>query len=349
MNKYLKLYIIFIGLIGLLASCEKDEVRTVMSDNPISPTIVTFPDLTLQRTHGNDTLVFVGTPVDPGFQASANYYLEACVSGTNFADPVQLISDITDDAMKITVTDLNSALLKSFPADQATSLDFRIRANLVVDAGTGALGTSTNPLSYSSEIKTVSVTPYGLPRLDLINSGIDQKIESALGDGVYTGYVNLTTSNPFTLNDPDTGTNYGDDGSGSGLAVNGDAIPVDADGWHKLNADINALTYDMQPYMVGVVGAFTNWGEDPDHMMDYNAAKGYWYITIDLPTGPMKFRLNSLWDVNWGPGEDMDLPANGGTMSLPNSSGNIIISAAGNYTIHFTITGSSGSVTFIKN
>lgn len=347
MNKYLKLYIIFIGLIGLLASCEKDEVKTIMSDNPIPPTIVTFPDLNLQRTHGNDTLVFMGTPVDPGFQASANYYLEACASGTNFADPVQLISSVTDDAMKITVTDLNAALLKSFPADQATSLDFRIRANLVVDAGTGALGTSTNPLSYSSEIKTVSVTPYGLPRLDLLNSGTDQKIESALGNGVYTGYVYLNTSNPFTLKDPDTGTIYGD--NSTALAVNGDPIPADANGWNKLDADINNLTYSINPYAVGVVGAFTSWGENPDHMMDYNVAKGYWYITIDLPAGPMKFRLNSKWDVNWGPGEDMDLPASGGTMSLPNSSGNIIISAAGNYTIHFTITGSSGSVTFIKN
>jgi hypothetical protein len=325
-------------------------MKVVMLDNPIAPTLQTLPDLTLQRSAGNDTLTFSGTAVDPGFQASANYFLEACATGTNFADPITLISGTSPDAMKIAVKDLNTTLLKKFPGDVPTTVDVRLRANLVVDAGTGALGTASKPLSYSSDIQTVDVTPYGLPRLDLIGSGMDQKIQSVLGDGVYTGYVNLTASNPFTLNDPDTGTNYGDDGSDNGkLAVDGAAITPPEDGWFQFDVDVNKLTYDLQPYNVGVVGEFTGWGNDPDHMMAYDTDKGYWYIDIDLPAGPMKFRLNSDWTVNWGPGADTDLPADGGTLGLPDSNGNINITAAGNYTIHLTLNGSSGSVTFIKN
>jgi hypothetical protein len=341
MNKKL-IYLILVGVAGLLFSCEKDEDKVYMSENPIPPTIVTMPDLTLRRTNASEMLEFKGTPVDPGFQASTTYFLEACASGNNFANVTGITSGIQDTSFKISVSDLNSLFLKNFPADQASTVDFRIRAVLIADAGTGVAS-----FTYNSEIKTTDVTPYGLPRLDLIGSGTDQKIESAAGDGIYTGIVKMDVTKPFTLRDPDTGTEYG--ASGSALAVNGSGITAGENGWHQLDVDINALTYSLSPYLVGVVGEFTGWGSNPDHLMEYDQSKGYWYITMDLPAGPMKFRLNSKWDVNWGPGADTNLPANGGTLSLPNSSGNIIISAAGNYTIHLTLSGSSGSVTFIKN
>lgn len=347
MSKKSIIYLAFVGLIGLFSSCEKDGTNVVMLANPTAPTIQTMPDLTLKRTNGTDTLTFVGTPVDPGFQASATYILEAAAAGTNFADPISIVSGPKDKAMKITVSDLNGLLLKKFPADQASSLDFRIRAVLTVDSGTGAPGSSSNPMQYSSETKTVSVTPYGLPRLDLVGSGVTQKVESALGNGIYTGYVKLDAAKPFTLKDPDTNTSYG--ATGSALAVNGAAITPGGSGWYKLDVNVNNLTFALSQYSIGVVGEFTGWGGSADFPMDYDAAKGYWFITIDLPAGPMKFRLNSAWSVNWGPGADTNLPATGGTLALPNSNGNIVISAGGNYTIHFTVTGSSGSVTFIKN
>jgi starch-binding outer membrane protein SusE/F len=346
MNKKL-LYLAFIGLLGLSSSCEKDETKVVMSASPIAPTIQTMPNLTLQRTNGTSILEFVGTPVDPGFEASANYFLEASASGTNFANPIVLVSDIQPTSLKISVSDLNGILIRTFPTDVATSIDFRIRSVLVVDAGTGAPGTSTAPFTYNSEIKTASVTTYGLPRLDLIDSGIAQKVESALGDGKYTGFVKLDVTKPFTLRNPDTNTAYGS--TGGKLAVNGAGIAVQTGGWNKLDVDLNALTYTVAPYSVGVVGAFTDWGGSPDHVMDFDIAKGHWFITLNLPVGPMKFRLNSAWDVNWGPDGDKDLPAGGGMLPLPNSSGNINITAAGNYTIHVTVSGSSGSCTFIKN
>lgn len=347
MSKKLIIYLAFIGLVGLLFSCEKDETKVIMSASPVAPTLTTVPDLTLQRNNGTNMLEFVGTAVDPGFVASANYFLEACASGNKFASTVSLISGTNPASMKISVSDLNGILIKSFPTDETTAIDIRLRSVLVVDAGTGAPGTSSAPFEYVSATKTVNATTYGLPRLDLINSGITQKIESALGDGKYTGYVKLDNTKPFTLKDPDANIVYG--ASGSNLSVNGSAIPVENNGWNKLTADVKALTYTIDPYSVGVVGAFTDWGSSADHLMEYDSAKGYWAITIDLPAGPMKFRLNSKWDVNWGPDGDKDLPASGGTLSLPNSNGNINITAAGNYTIHLTVSGTSGSCTFIKN
>lgn len=182
-----------------------------------------------------------------------------------------------------------------------------------------------------------------MPRLDLIGSGVTQKIESALGDGKYTGFVKLDVTKAFTLKDPDANIVYG--ANGAALAVNGPAITAGANGWHKLNADTQALTYSSDPYMVGLVGSATpnGWGS-PDQKMDYNAQTGTWYITIDLVAGDIKFRLNDGWAWNLG----------GTTDNLVHNGANIPVTA-GNYTISLTITvpapigSEAGTFTIVKN
>jgi len=332
------IYLTIIGLFGLLLSCEKDGENVVMLENPVAPTIKTVPDLTLKRANGTNILEFAGTPVEPGFAASATYFLEACKSGTNFADVIVLASGVQPTSFKVSVSDLNSAFLKKFPADQATSIDLRIRAVLTVDAGTGAPGTGTKPFEYNSAIKTATVTTYGLPRLDLVNSGVAQKVESALGDGKYSGFIKLDATKSFTLKDPDTNVTYG--GTGSTLAVNGAAIIPPASGWHKATFDTKALTFKLEPYMIGLIGSATPNGWDtPDQKMDYDAATGTWKITITLVTGEIKFRLNDGWAWNLG----------GTTDNLTQGGANIPVTA-GNYTITLTIiNGTTGTFKIVKN
>lgn len=333
-----KIYIIFIALLGLFVSCEKDEVQVVMLDNPTAPTIVALPNLTLERNNGTDTLEFVGTNVDPGFVASANYFLEAAAAGTNFADKLVVATSVQGTSFKITVSDLNGLLLKKFEADEATSVDFRLRSQLIVDAGTGAPGTSSNPFEYISEVKTANVTTYGLPRLNLLNSGIEQKIESALGNGVYKGYVKLSKDNPFTLQNPDTDKVYG--GSGGVLTEGGSAIAASNSGWHMLEANTNAMTFSTTEYFIGLVGSATPNGWDtPDQKMDYDAKTGTWNITIDLAAGEVKFRLNDGWAWNLG-----------GPLNKLTQGGDNIPVTAGNWTISLAINAdNTGSATFVKN
>jgi len=264
MNKKIIKYLTFIGLFSLILSCEKDETKVVMPSNPIPPTIQTLPDLTLIRDNGLNTIEFVGTLVDPGFNASATYFLEVCEEGNNFVNSLTLYSGVQDTSIKFTVSELNGLLLKQFVADQTTSVDFRIRSVLVVDAGTGALGTSSNPLVYTSSVTTADITIYGLPRLDLINNSIVfGKVESALGDGNYAGFVKLDVTKPYILKNPDTNTEYG--GSGGTLSVNGAEITPGATGWHKLTVSTSALTYSTSEYQIGLVGSATpnGWGS-PD-------------------------------------------------------------------------------------
>lgn len=343
MSKHSIIYLLLIGFVAFFSSCEKDETKVVMSSNPVAPTLNALPDLTLVREKGTEMIQFTGTPVNPGFNASATYYLEASLAGNNFQDPITITSSVQDTLFKMVVSDLNSILLKKFPENATTAVDFRIRAVLVVDAGTGAV----DPMVYSSEAKTANITIYGLPRLDLIVDGqVIGKVESPLGDGNYSGYVKLDKTKPFTFKDPDENIVYGLEGGA--LKVDGAAITPEANGYNQITVSTTDLSYSGAAYSVGVVGAFNTWGETPDVQMDYDSKNGYWYATVDLPAGPMKFRLNSAWGVNWGPGSDTDLPADG-VIALPNSNGNINITKAGNYTINFTVTGNSGSAKFILN
>ena len=337
MNKNLSKYLAFIGLIGLMFACSKDETKVGLLISPIAPTLQTVPDLTLTRTKGKDTLVFVGTAVDPGFKASANYFLEACATGTNFADATIITSSIQDKSLKITVSDLNGILLKKFPADQVTSVDLRIRSVLIVDAGTGSVGTGANPLVYSSNAKTVNVTIYGLPKLDLVNSGVTQSITSPLGDGKYSGYVKLSTTKPFTLKDPDANITYGI--TGGKLAANGAAITPADNGWFMMKADSKGLTYSFDAYMIGLIGSATvNQWNTPDSKMDYDSKTESWVITATLIDGEIKFRLNDGWAWNLG-----------GTVDNLTQGGNNIAVTAGTYTISLKIiNGSTGTCSIVK-
>ncbi|MDX9846127.1 MAG: SusE domain-containing protein [Tenuifilaceae bacterium] len=342
MKRRILTYMGIVGLLAFFAGCEKDEIRIVMDSDPTPPAIVSMPEsFILQRSNATQTITITGTAVDPGFASSATYFLEAAAAGTEFANAITLYSGTTVDTIKFQVSALNSLLLKSFEADQVSSADFRIRAILVVDAGTGAPGTGSNTFEYISESVTADVNPYGLPRLDLIDSGIDQKIESALGDGVYSGYVKLNKDNAFTLLDPDSQTAYGKAAAAGTLEVDGTGISVDESGWHILTADVNALTYSTEAYMIGLVGSATpNGWDSPDQKMDYDVKTGVWSITVDLIVGEIKFRKNDGWAWNLG-GNTLD--------NLTLEGPNIPIATAGNYTITLTINGNTGKCTVTKN
>ncbi|NOZ34017.1 MAG: SusF/SusE family outer membrane protein [Chlorobi bacterium] len=341
-NKIL-IFISIIGLTALFSSCEKDGTQIVMSKDVIAPEIISLPDLTLVRGNSSDTVEFVGKSVDPGFDASAKYFLEAAKAGTDFENVVQLYSGNQIKSVKMTVGELNTMLLDVLPEDQMSAADYRIRCDLVVDGGTGAAGTGNKPFEYISDPVESNTTVFGLLRLDLINSGIAQKITSPQSDGEYSGFVKLNVANPFTLKDPDNNVEYG--GSGGNLVVNGAAIVPGADGWHKLTVNTTDLTYDLQPYMIGLVGSATpNGWNSPDQKMDYDVATKTWNITLDLVDGEVKFRLNDGWAWNLGQTDayDNNLVADGHNISV----------TAGNYTVTLKVTDYDGKIatfTMVKN
>ncbi len=343
------IYIGFIGLLGILSGCEKDETKVTMLDEPNPPVLVSIPDnLILNRSAANDTVEFTGIPVDPGFEASATYSLETSEAGTNFADPLTLYSGSKVNSIKFKISNLNELLLRKYRGDVEVQAEFRIRAVLTVDAGTGAPGTGSNPFLYTSESKTATVSPYGLPRLDVMDgTTVLGKIESAAGDGNYSGFVKLDVAKPFTLYDPDADITYGSNDAGTALEVNGSAIVPPANGWHVVSANTNDLTYGMDAHMISIVGSAltgddTGWNQD--RMMEYDYDKHYWYITTDLYVGFFKFRKNSSWSWNMGLSDvEGELQQGGVGNDIP-------ITSAGNYSITFTIlSDEKGTYTIVKN
>lgn len=330
MNKKIFLYITFIGLIGLLFSCKKDETKAVLMDSPTVPTIVTMPDLSLKRANGTSVLEFKGTAVDPGFQASATYYLEACVKGTNFADALLLLSDKQDLSMKITVADLDGLLLKKFPADQTSSIDFRIRSVLSLSSGTGSY-------VYSSVTKTVDVKTYGPPSLALTVAGTLQTVVSAADNKLYVGWV-YTDGTAFQFTNNDDGKKYGGvlaagDVSCT-LTENGPAIALAA-GAYNITADINTgkMKMTIADVTIGIIGDAVG-GWDNDTKMVYNFTDHTWNITKTVTAGGLKFRTHGGWaavNVAYNPaGHSLtNLYQNDGTKD----SDNISDVAPGKYTI----------------
>lgn len=291
MNKKIFIYLTFIGLIGLLFSCKKDETKAVLSDNPIAPTFQSVPNLTLKRASGASVLEFVGTAVDPGFQASVTYYLEACAKGTNFQDALLILSDKQDLSMKITVGDLDGILLTKFPADQISSVDFRIRSVLSLSSGTGSY-------VYSSATKTVDVTTYGPPTLALTVAGKLQGIVSSADNKIYTGWI-YTDGTPFQLSNNDDGKKYGGVLAAGAVSVdlteNGPAIKLDA-GAYNLTADINAgkMNLALADVTIGIIGDAVG-GWDNDTKMVYNFTDHTWNITKTVTAGGIKFRTHNSW------------------------------------------------------
>ena len=291
MNKKIFIYLTFIGLIGLLFSCEKEGTKAVLSDNPTVPTIATLPNLTLKRANGTNVLEFVGTPVDPGFQASVTYYLEACAKGTNFQDALQILTDKQDLSMKITVADLDQLLLKKYPADQVSSIDFRIRSVLSLSSGTGSY-------IYSSSAKTADVTTYGPPTLSFTVAGKLQGVVSAADNKSYVGWI-YTDGTPFQLTNNDDGKKYGGTLAAGAISCalteNGPQIALPA-GAYNLSADINPgkMIFTLADVTIGIIGDAVG-GWDNDTKMVWNFTDHTWNLTKSVTAGGIKFRTHNSW------------------------------------------------------
>ncbi len=326
MKNYFKILIAFVGVLGLFTSCEKDGDQLVMRENVIAPTITTMPDLTLSREDGANELIFKCSPVDPGFNASVNYFLEASPAGNGFEDVVLLYNGVTCNEIKMTVNKLNSMLLDILPEDATSSAEFRIRAVLETDAGAGV-----EDWEYNSEPTTADATVFGLLRLDVMITGGagTQKIVSSASDGNYEGYIKFEVGDSFTLSDPDNNITYG--GSSGALVVDGSPISVEDGGWYKLTANTTDLTFENQQYLVGIVGNVNDWSA-PDLVMDYDAEGKFWYRNgVAVPTGDIKFRHNEDWnnDFNFGVVDNsadldfknLELYNDGGSQNIPLTAG----------------------------
>ncbi|HEY4788152.1 MAG TPA: SusE domain-containing protein [Bacteroidales bacterium] len=329
MKKFIK-YFTFIGMVGLLFSCQKQESKVELT-NTISPKL-TVPSLSFTKDMANDQVVFTGTKVDPGFTASATYYLEVDTAGNNFKNPTVLASSIRDSAFEFSVSDLNKVLLNNWLPYVNNSVEFRIRA--VLDQTNAGAGVSP-VVSISPSVPT-TVVLYGLPQLNLVAGGVSYGyVRSSTSDAKYSGFVKLNPSLTYSLTDAVSGKRV----------LSGKTISVTSAGYYKLEIDTVGKTITQTAFNIGIIGLFDNWS-GPDPKMDYNARKGYWYITYTLSASGsttsdgFKFRSNDSWSdlLNLGVDASNNTAfASGAVLNLKSGGSNILIPQTGKYLITITI------------
>lgn len=295
MRNHLFICFAFLGLMNLFTSCEKDETKETMLANPKAPVITTVPDLVLKRPEASKLLEFSGTKADFGFASSVTYNLEADLAGNGFKNPI-VISSSRVDTFEISVSDLNTLLIKTLPVDETLAMEFRVRAALIIEAS------GAQPIAAISEAKAVSVTTYGPPTLMLTTAGTEQGITSPSDNKIYAGWI-YTDGTAFQFTNKDDGKIYGGpltgDGTPATLTEDGPAITLEA-GAYSLTADLTpgAMTMSARDVTIGIIGDGVG-GWDNDTKMVYDFTDRTWNITIDVVAGGIKFRTHGGWaDVN---------------------------------------------------
>ncbi|MCK5821730.1 MAG: SusF/SusE family outer membrane protein, partial [Bacteroidales bacterium] len=167
-------------------------------------------------------------------------------------------------------------------------------------------------------------------------------IHSLKSDEVYDGYVYFgEAATMFKFAKGSWDNNWGDDGVDGTLEPGGADIAATGPAMYRLSADLNTLTYTAIQTDWGLIGSATPDGWDADQDLTYNAEAGILTITLDLVEGEVKFRANDDWGLNLG-----DDHANG---VMEYDGANIIIDAAGNYTITLDLSGALILYTLTKN
>ena len=318
----------------VLASCKKDEVKVVASTSGTAGTLAastTTPALVKANLTAT-AVTFSGTAQSYGYSAAVTSALQIAVKGTNFAAPTEVPLTAGALTKAYTVQDFNNLLLAmNLPTGAAAQLEVRLKSSLSATAG----------ITYSNVI-TVTATPFALVSYIYVpgayqgwNPPTADSLQSATGNGIYTGVINFTAGNlAFKLTpqkkwDVAYGTT-----SGTGISTSGGDITVPAAGQYMLQANLNNNTLVIAPVdyfsLIGNATPGTAWSTDTD--LKFNNGTSAWEGVVAMTVGEFKVRMNHDWGISFG------IPKTGadGSTLNNNDNNNIPITVVGNYKVTFT-------------
>lgn len=203
--------------------------------------------------------------------------------------------------------------------------------NIMVTAGTYDVTFDVNNLTYSFEeasgIGSIGILGSALP------NGFDSDIDLIEGeDGNWSRVVGLNDGEVKFRADDDWAVNFGgtDFPSGTGTQ-DGPNIPVTA-GIYIVEFNASTGAYSFTPATIGLIGTATPIGDFETDLDMTRTADGFGEVSIttELTEGEAKFRVNDMWDINWG---NTDFPTGTGVRNGEN----IPVAAAGTYTVTFDV------------
>ena len=135
-----------------LASCEKDEVKTVASPGAAPTLSGSANNLTLLKTSGTDDAVtYTWTPVSYGYQGVVSYTLQFDKQGGDFSNPVSFTTG-SATTKTLSVAELNSIYLAdNLVSDPAAPVALAVR----VISSLGPKSTQA-----ASAVSSITATPY---------------------------------------------------------------------------------------------------------------------------------------------------------------------------------------------
>jgi hypothetical protein len=326
-----KISILLLVITGFLAfnSCEKVETGPVIKDTPGAPAI-TAPtagsNLVMVKPDAAKTVNFIWTGADYGVPLGVLYTLQVAKGGTSFATPVDVIG-VKALTTTLTYAEFNAKMLAlEAKMEQVNSIDMRIKASIPNSAAA----------TIYSSVVNMNVTPYTSKDMIYLvgafngwNNVTANPMNRNLAGLKHELYLNFTAGNLEFKILPKQGSWDGDIGNdpannGKLIATGENNMWVSAPGYYRISVDMQAMTWSTLATTWGVIGGFNNWGGD--QAMTYDAVNGVWTTTFDIAAATeFKFRANAGWSLNFG-----DTGADG---KLDDGGSNIVISAAGNYTI----------------
>ncbi len=96
----------------------------------------------------------------------------------------------------------------------------------------------------------------------------------------------------------------------------------------------------------GVIGSFTEWSTD----IAMTITDGWAVASFDAPeNAEFKVRADGAWTDSYGVEDNSNLPVDGTEFDAIYNKGNLKVTAAGNYTLSFTVNGQVGTFKLVKN
>lgn len=324
-----KVYVL-LGMVVLLSSCEKEEIRAVL--DPAAKPVVTLNSSSLELTKENaDANALTVSWEKPafGFNAGAQYRILVDKTGSNFAE-AQVFSTGADLNRSWTNQELNNLLLgMGFEATETASLELAVEAILSESQVQRSDAMAFTAVTYLDKLDLSS--SWGIVGSGAVNGwdGPDMPFYKTSEAGVFVAYVMLADGEIKIRENNDWAVNYGDTGKDGILDAGGDNIAVTA-GTYAVTFNANDLTYSIEALSWGIVGsAAPNGWDGPDLEFSYDPSSDQWRAIGTLADGEIKIRKNNDWGLNYG-----DTGADG---SLEENGDNIAVSA-GTYLITFNQT-----------
>jgi hypothetical protein len=316
------------------ASCDNED-QELLSLSAMGSGEITAPAdgttivLNPEEEQTNPALTLTWSSANYGVPTNISYTVEFAKAGTNFSEP--FLAGITSSTvMSWTISEFNGAAVTAgLTPFTEEALEVRVTSKV---GSVGTLPQVSNPITlyvttFTTDLPTIAVPGnhqgWDPPTAPLLAA-------SSFGKTDYEGYVWLDGGYKF-VGPNETGgffwgnTDWGDDGSFSGILVESDETDCIADpaGYYFVKADTDELTYSATGVSWGIIGTATPTGWDSDTDLVYDPGTGTLSVNIDLTPGPFKFRGNDEWgQFDLGTLDDDGYLQFGGDLTFDGAEGN---------------------------